>query len=60
MTEENILSYRDINAPIGNLRLVGNGETLYHLYFSPGSQPKNHTNDWIEEKFSFEGVVEQL
>ena len=60
MTEENILSYRDINTPIGSLRLVGNAETLYHLYFSPGNQPKNHTNDWIEEKFSFEGVVEQL
>ena len=60
MTEENILSYRDINTPIGNLRLVGNGETLYHLYFSPGSQPKNHTNDWIEEKLSFEAVLEQL
>ena len=60
MTGENRLLYRDINTPIGRLRLVGNGETLHHLYFLPGKQIKNHPNDWIEEKLSFEAVFEQL
>ena len=60
MTGENRLLYRDINTPIGRLRLVGNGETLHHLYFLPGKQIKNHPNDWIEEKLSFEAVLEQL
>jgi len=60
MTGENRLLYRDINTPIGRLRLVGNGETLHHLYFLSGKQIKNHPNDWIEEKLSFEAVLEQL
>ena len=53
--------YRDINSPIGPLRLVGRGDNLHYLIILKAQQfPRDKIGEWIEESSSFGSIIEQL
>ena len=52
--------YRDIDSPIGPLRLVGSGDSLQHLVILKGQQIKDNMGEWIEESSGCGSIVDQL
>ena len=52
--------YRDIDSPIGPLRLVGSGDSLHYLVILKAQQPKDNMGELIEDSSSFGSIVEQL
>ena len=52
--------YRDIESPIGPLRLVGSGDCLQYLVILKAQQPRDNMGEWIEESSSFGSIVAQL
>lgn len=52
--------YTTMDSPIGELLLVGDGETLNGLYMQDGRKPKRTAVDWSESAGSFTDVKRQL
>jgi methylated-DNA-[protein]-cysteine S-methyltransferase len=52
--------YTTMESPIGELLLVGDGETLSGLYMQDGRKPKQIATDWTESAASFTDVKRQL
>jgi len=52
--------YTTMESPIGELLLVGDGETLSGLYMQDGRKPKRIAPDWTESATSFTDVKRQL
>jgi methylated-DNA-[protein]-cysteine S-methyltransferase len=52
--------YTTMESPIGDLLLVGDGETLSGLYMQDGRKPKRIATDWTESAASFTDVKRQL
>lgn len=52
--------YTTIESPIGELLLVGDGETLSGLYMQGGRKPKRIAADWSESAAPFTDVKRQL
>jgi methylated-DNA-[protein]-cysteine S-methyltransferase len=52
--------YTTMDSPIGELLLVGDGETLSGLYMQDGRKPKQIATDWTESAASFTDVKRQL
>ena len=52
--------YRDIDSPIGPLRLVGSGDSLHYLVILKAQRPKDNMGELIEDSSSFGSIVEQL
>ena len=52
--------YTTIDSPIGELMLVGDGETLHHLSMQGGRRPLRRDPAWTREDGAFTGLVEQL
>ena len=52
--------YRDIDSPIGPLRLVGSSDSLHYLVILKAQQPKDNMGELIEDSSSFGSIVEQL
>ncbi|MAI12407.1 MAG: cysteine methyltransferase, partial [Rhodospirillaceae bacterium] len=53
-------SYRDIDSPIGPLRLVGSGDSLQYLVILKAQQLRENMGEWIEESSGFGSIVDQL
>ena len=53
-------SYRDIDSPIGSLRLVGSGDSLHYLVILKAQQLRDNVGEWIEESSGFGSIVDQL
>jgi Methylated DNA-protein cysteine methyltransferase len=53
-------SYRDIDSPIGPLRLVGSGDSLQYLVILKAQQLRDNVGEWIEESSGFGSIVDQL
>ena len=53
-------SYRDIDSPIGPLRLVGSGDSLHYLVILKAQQLRDNVGEWIEESSGFGSIVDQL
>jgi methylated-DNA-[protein]-cysteine S-methyltransferase len=52
--------YTTMESPIGELLLVGDGETLSGLYMQDGRKPKQIATGWTESAASFTDVKRQL
>jgi methylated-DNA-[protein]-cysteine S-methyltransferase len=52
--------YTTIDSPIGELLLVGDGETLSGLYMQDGRKPKRIATDWSESAAPFADLKRQL
>jgi methylated-DNA-[protein]-cysteine S-methyltransferase len=52
--------YTTMESPIGELLLVGDGETLSGLYMQDGRKPKRIATDWSESDTPFADVKRQL
>jgi methylated-DNA-[protein]-cysteine S-methyltransferase len=52
--------YTTMESPIGELLLVGDGDTLSGLYMQDGRKPARITADWKESAASFIDVKQQL
>jgi methylated-DNA-[protein]-cysteine S-methyltransferase len=52
--------YTTMDSPIGELLLVGDGETLSGLYMQDGRKPKRIAANWSESSAAFAGVKRQL
>jgi methylated-DNA-[protein]-cysteine S-methyltransferase len=52
--------YTKMDSPIGELLLVGDGETLSGLYMQDGRKPKRIAADWSESSAAFAEVKRQL
>jgi methylated-DNA-[protein]-cysteine S-methyltransferase len=52
--------YTTMESPIGELLLVGDGETLSGLYMQDGRKPKGIAPDWTESPAPFADVRTQL
>jgi methylated-DNA-[protein]-cysteine S-methyltransferase len=52
--------YTTMGSPIGELLLVGDGETLSGLYMQDGRKPTQIATDWTESAASFTDVKRQL
>jgi methylated-DNA-[protein]-cysteine S-methyltransferase len=52
--------YTTMDSPIGELLLVGDGETLSGLYMQDGRKPKRIAADWSESSVMFADVKRQL
>ncbi len=52
--------YTTINSPIGELMLVGDGETLHHLSMQGGRRPLHRDAAWTRDDRAFAGPVQQL
>lgn len=52
--------YTTMNSPIGELLLVGDGDTLSGLYMQEGRKPKRTATSWSESATPFVDVKRQL
>jgi methylated-DNA-[protein]-cysteine S-methyltransferase len=59
-TETTQTLYTTMASPIGELLLVGDGETLSGLYMQDGRKPKRIAADWSESTAPFANVRRQL
>ena len=50
-------SYRDIDSPIGPLRLVGSGDSLHYLVILKAQQLRDNMGEWIDESSGFGSIV---
>lgn len=53
-------SYRDIDSPIGPLRLVGSGDSLQYLVILKTQQLRDNMSESIEKYSGFGSIVDQL
>jgi methylated-DNA-[protein]-cysteine S-methyltransferase len=54
------LLYSSMDSPLGELLLVGDGETLHGLYMQHGRRPVRIASHWRRSSSSFAAVTEQL
>ena len=52
--------YTTIDSPIGELMLVGDGDTLHHLSMQGGRRPLRHDPAWTRDDRAFAAVSQQL
>jgi methylated-DNA-[protein]-cysteine S-methyltransferase len=60
LTAADVLLYTTMDSPIGELLLLGEGQTLRGLYMQEGRKPVRVAADWEPDASAFESVVEQL
>jgi methylated-DNA-[protein]-cysteine S-methyltransferase len=54
------LVHTSVESPIGELLLLGDGETLHGLYMQDGRKPMRITSSWMESADAFTDVRTQL
>ena len=52
--------YTTIDSPIGELMLVGDGDTLHHLSMQGGRRPLRRDSAWTRDDRAFAAVSQQL
>jgi methylated-DNA-[protein]-cysteine S-methyltransferase len=57
---ERQLAYSTLASPIGELLLVGDGQSLHGLHMQAGRKPASISPDWRRSKASFAAVRSQL